>query len=204
MSTNCRPLSKIPFVQLFDGRLEKYGVRERISADTTKNKNRRDLVGRDGVLAVYREEDGGCSFTRLCFTPVPWAVLDALDKEFKIEIVTEHQPQYWGFDTEEEWEAFNKKTSKEHEDEFYADLLNYLNGRPHKISRGTVGMQRAKIAKKIVKRDPELLQPKNRTALMQAVIAIYERDHAVIVRLTDQDIASVKMMAARTDDLPKA
>src|SRR4051812_49869881 len=125
MSTNCRPLSKIPFVQLFDGRLEKYGVREKKYSNTTKNY--RYLVGRDGVLAVYREKDGGCSFTRLCFTPVPWTVLDALAEEFKIEIVTEHQPQYWGFSTEQEWDAFNKKISKEHDDEFYADLLNYLS-----------------------------------------------------------------------------
>src|SRR4029077_3744502 len=48
MSTNYRSTQAIPFAQLFDGRLEKYGVYETIQSDSTDRI--RYLVGRDGVV----------------------------------------------------------------------------------------------------------------------------------------------------------
>ena len=202
MSTYYRPLSKIPFAQLFDGRLKKYGVREKIQADTTKS--RRYLVGCDGILVINRKKDGDSHFTRPSFMPMPWAVCDAISEEFKIEIVSERDHRYWGFATQKEWDAFNEKMAKEDEDEFYSDLLNYVRGKPHGFKRGTVGMAKAKIARTLIRRDPGLVAPKKRDVLLEAVRAIYDRDHSIKVTLTKQDIAAAKMLVARTDDLPKA
>ena len=61
MSTCYAPIPDISFAQLFDGRLEKHGVREEIGAATTERT--RYLIGRDGFLEVHREEKGTCTFT---------------------------------------------------------------------------------------------------------------------------------------------
>lgn len=65
MSTDYRPLKDILFDEVFDGRLEKYGI-AKVLPD--------NLIGRDGVLVVYRGRDGTCTFRRNGFTAVPYAV----------------------------------------------------------------------------------------------------------------------------------
>jgi hypothetical protein len=200
MSTYYRPIPDISFDQLFDGRLEKYGIKEEIVANPTKGM--RYLVGCDGFLQVHREENGTCAFTRRgC---VPWSIFDALTEEFRIELVSEHDHRYWGFATEEEWNACHEQLAKEDEDKFYDNILKYLRGEPNGLLRGTIGMIKAKIAESLVARDPSLMAPEKRDALLDAVRAIYDRDHTVTITLTEQDLAAADMMAARIDDLPKA
>jgi hypothetical protein len=36
----------------------------------------------------------------------PGGILKAISEVFDTEIYSEHEPQFWGFDTEEEWEAW--------------------------------------------------------------------------------------------------
>jgi hypothetical protein len=126
MSTEWRPIPDIPFAKLFDGCLEKYGIREVIVEDATERF--RYLQGPDGFLEAFRGEDGTCSFTRRGV--VPWTIFDAIAEEFEIEWVSEYDYRFWGFAT--------------------------------------------------------------------------EKDHAVKIKLTEQDLAAAELMAARTDDLPKA
>jgi hypothetical protein len=199
MSTDYRPIPDIQFAQLFDGRLEKYGIKEELVAKPRDGE--RYLVGCDGFLQANQQEDGNCTFTRRGF--VPWAVFDALTEEFEIELVSEHDHRYWGFDTQEEWDRFNEKLEKEDEGNFYNDLLHYVCGEPNGIWPGTIGMIKAEIAKTLVESDPGLMAPEKRDALLEAVKAIYDRDHAVIVTLTEKDLAKVELMVARTDDLPQ-
>ncbi len=200
MSTELAPLPDIEFAQLFDGRLERYGIKEKIVADPTEGT--RYLVGRDGFLQVHRAENGTCTFTRRgC---VPWSIYDALAEEFEVELVTEHDYRFWGFATEEEWDNWHKKLAKEHEDSFYNDLLHYVRDEPNDLRPGSVGMIQAKIAKNLVEGDPGLAAPEKRDELLEAMRAIYDRDHAVKITLTEQDLAVAELMAARTDDLPKA
>jgi hypothetical protein len=202
MSTDYRPLKDILFDEVFDGRLEKYGVQEQVRPDTTERD--RYLIGRDGVLVVYQNQDGTCNLRRDSFSVVPYAILDSLAEEFNTEIVTEHDHRFWGFETEEEWDAFNEKLAREHEDKFYKALLHYVRGEPHGLSPGTIGMIQADIAKTIVTREPSLMRPENRSALLAAVERIYEEEHTVKVTLTEQDLAQVAMMVTRTDDLPRS
>jgi hypothetical protein len=200
MSTYYRPLPDIQFAQLFDGRLEKYGIKEKIAADPTEET--RYLVGCDGFLKVHREGNGTCAFMQRGL--LPWSILDALAEEFEIELVSEYDHRYWGFATEQEWDDWNIQLSKKHEDEFYNDLLHYVRGEPNSLTAGSIGMTQAEIAKTLVKNDPSLMAPEQRNALLEAVSAIYDRDHAEIVTLTEQELAAAELMAARTHDLPKA
>jgi hypothetical protein len=202
MSTMYRPLKDLLFAEIFNGRLEKYDIREKVQPDSTET--RRYLAGSDGVLIVYREENATCTFERAGFTAVPWAVFDALAEEFDTEFVSEHDHRFWGFATEEEWDAFNEKIARKYEDEFYKDLLHYVRGEPHGLSPGTIGMIKADIAKTIVTREPSLMKPENRSVLLAAVEGIYDKEHAVKVTLTEQDRAQATMMGARTGDLPRS
>ena len=202
MSTSYRPIPAIPFTELFDGRLDKYGVREKAHADSTQRN--RYLLGSDGVLEAYQNDDGTSSFSRRSFTPVPWTVIDALTEEFETELVSEHDHRFWGFATKEEERDFHEKMAKESEDEFYNDLIHYLRGAPNDLKTGTVGMQKAEIAKGLVASDASLMAPNNRQRLLEAVEAVYDRDHAITVTLTEKDLAAVELMVARTNKLPQA
>jgi hypothetical protein len=202
MSTDYRSTPAIPFAQLFDGRLEKYGVYETIRSDSTEQI--RYLVGRDGVLEAYREENGNSSFARPCFAPIPWAVLDALVEEFEVELVCEHDPRYWGFATEKEWHDWQDQLANEEEDHLYDELVRYVRKEPNDLRPGTVGMLMAEIAAALVASDESLMAPQNRHRLLEAVKAIYDRDHTIAITLTKKNLAAVQLMAARISELPHA
>jgi hypothetical protein len=59
MSTYYAPIPEISFDQLFDGRLEKYGIKEETVANPSERT--RYLVGCDGFLQVNREKNGTCT-----------------------------------------------------------------------------------------------------------------------------------------------
>ena len=202
MSTDYRPIPAIPFIMLFDGCLEKHGVRE--GTGRGREPRRRCLIGRDGVLDAYEEDDRTSSFTRRSFTPVPWAVIDAIEEEFGVELVTEHDHRYWGFANEEEEREFHERIAKEYADELYKDIVLHLRGEPNGLKAGTIGMVKAEIAKALIASDPSLLDPNNRQQLLEAVEAIYDRDHTINVTLTPEDIAAVELMVSRTNKLPQA
>ena len=72
------------------------------------------------------------------------------------------------------------------------------------LSGGPSAWLKRKLLRILIRRDPGLVAPKKRDVLLEAVRAIYDRDHSIKVTLTKQDIAAAKMLVARTDDLPKA
>jgi hypothetical protein len=65
-------------------------------------------------------------------------------------------------------------------------------------------MLQAELAKSLVESDESLIAPNNRQQLLQAVKAIYDRDHAITVTLTPEDMAAVELMVARPNKLPQA
>jgi hypothetical protein len=65
-------------------------------------------------------------------------------------------------------------------------------------------MKWAEIAKRLVENDPTLLLPENKDKLLNEARSTYDRDHALTVTLTPEDLAFVEMIATHEDDLPKA
>jgi hypothetical protein len=89
---------------LFDGRLEDVGVYEHHSKEETS----RDRCLTDSVnfLWVYSNEEGLVStFTRWAPNGNPQRILCAIADEFDVDIVSEYEPQFWGYEATEEWEA---------------------------------------------------------------------------------------------------
>jgi hypothetical protein len=71
-------------------------------------------------------------------------------------------------------------------------------------SRRTVGERKAQIAKRPVGEDPALISPERRVELLEKIETIYARDRAVVVTLSDEEMAFAQMTVSHEDDLPKA
>ena len=104
MSTYYSLIKKIPGCDVFDGRLEEFGIREQIVPDQTTDRHRCLTDGHEYVWVIM---DGAGYFWHVWGTSkIPYAVADAFDAD----IVSEHQAKFWGFDTEEEWERWQKQS----------------------------------------------------------------------------------------------
>lgn len=178
MSTYYKTSKPIAAQELFGDRLQKHGVAEQVvrsaRADT---KCLTDEI--NGYIWVHIDDDGLVrSFTRYLPCGNPRHVLAAIEDEFRVKIYSEYQPQYWGFDTQEEWDAFQKEMSRRHDNEFYRDICHFIKGEPCKIKRGSNGMIMAKIAKKLVKGEPTLIARKRKDELLQRVRDIFLKNPA--------------------------
>jgi hypothetical protein len=182
--------------------LDKFGIREYQPGGSETPRLLTD--GRNFLLVNCGENDLVAGFTRRAWCNAPQRILEAISNEFNVQIVSEYEPEYWGYETQAEWDAAWELRAREHEQEFYEQVEKFIQGETHDIRPGTVGMTQAEIAKDLVARNPELLAAGNRKHLIQAVEAIYNRDHAVTVTLTDEDMALARMMATHEDDLPQA
>ena len=129
------------------------------------------------ICGYFSEDDGLVhSFTRWGFND-PRKFLNAVVQAFDTDIVSEHEPRYWGFDSQEEWNAALEELNRKSRDHFYADILRFVSGELNDIREGTVGEIQAKIAEQLVESDPEFLLPEQRDRLMKAVEEIFNRDH---------------------------
>jgi hypothetical protein len=109
MSTDFRLLQRVRACDLFDGRLEELNVHEHFNPTQT-SKKRRCLTDGKNYLWVYMDDDGFVSsLTRWMRNGDPSEILGAIAVAFDTGVVSECEPQYWGFDTMEEWDAAEKK-----------------------------------------------------------------------------------------------
>jgi hypothetical protein len=201
MSTNYAPSKKIRACDLFDGRLEKYGVREQLTDDAIETS--RCLTDGHNCLWVSIKDFGLVGLFSRYGANAADKILNAVADTFDTEVASEHEPHYWGFDTQEEWDAAWDQMAKEDEERFYTETLKYLRGQPNDIKKGTVGMCKAEIAKKLLEKDTALLLPENKEKLLNGIKSVYDREHTVTVTLTPQEVAVAKMAVTHEDDLPR-
>jgi hypothetical protein len=153
---------------------------------------------------VIYENGVACIDVRNLWCAPEREILNAIAEAFDTDIVSEHQPEYWGFDTQEEWDADKKRIHEEYERQFHVELLKHLRGEPTDIQPGTIGMKKAEIAKSLVEKDPSFMEPANRDKLRGEIDAIYDREHTVKVTLSPADIAAAVMLVTHEDVLPRA
>jgi hypothetical protein len=203
MSTSYRPLKEISAHDLFDKRLEELGIREHAAVGS--NERSRCLTDGRNYLWVYIDERGNISdLVRYAPNGAPGKIMNAIGQVFETYIASEYEAKYWGFDTEEEWEAFQEKLSKEARDEFYVDLVKFLRNEPHDIAPGTNGMTMAEIGKALVEKDSSLVKSENKEKLLAKVDEVFLGEHVTWVELTPEDVALAEMIATHEDDLPQA
>jgi hypothetical protein len=202
MSTDFRPLTPIRMADLFDGRLQDVGVHEHHSEEATANP--KCLTDGQNCLWVHADEEGLVSSFSRHGRNAPQRILGAIADEFDVDIVSEYEPQFWGYETQEEWDAAWTEMAEKDEQNFYNEVAKFVRGENHDIRPGTIGMIQAEIAKRLITDSPDLLAQDKRPELIKAVKQIYERDHAVTVKLSEKELAVVRMYATHEDDLPKA
>ncbi len=103
MSLNFSTEQQIRFCDIFDGRLTKFGVHE------DRGRSVSDGVGclTDGrnYVWAYSDDNGFLSVLTVYAGNASAGILVALSEAFGTKIYSENEPQYWGFDTQEEWDA---------------------------------------------------------------------------------------------------
>jgi hypothetical protein len=174
MSVDFVPMRKIKFAALFDGQLEKFGVKELVTPRTTSYwKCLSD--DRGNCLWIDEGEDGSVGGMK-CYAPNgnPSKILCLIQETFNTKIVSEFDPEYWGFDTEAEWET-GLREFKFEEDRFFVDLLKFIANEPNGIRAGTYDETTAKIAKRLVEVDPTLVLPAKRQELKERIKEVRDR-----------------------------
>ena len=92
MSIDFRPLTPIWMAALFDGRLEKAGVREHHNKNN-RYEGSRCLTDGCNFLWVFPNDEGLVrEFTRWFPNGNPERILRAISDEFDVDIVSEHEP----------------------------------------------------------------------------------------------------------------
>jgi hypothetical protein len=171
MSTNYMLAIAVTAHDLLGVRLNKFGIREHLAAKTDEGS--RCLTDGRNYLWVYLTEDGLVgSLTRYAGN-ASGKILDAIAEEFDTAIFSEYEPEFWGFDTQEEWDAAMDEMADPQLNEFYADVCAYVRGEPNEIGSGSIGEIQAKIAKTLIEKDPSLLEPQNKDKLLREMDAIY-------------------------------
>jgi hypothetical protein len=112
---------------LFDGRLATFGVHEWVAPDrapndgqdndlsvllTLQSAQKRTLTdGQGNYLWVWIDDDGAVEFFTRYGRNDAVAILAAVAEAFETEIFSEDEPQFWGFETNEELEGHIREIS---------------------------------------------------------------------------------------------
>ena len=152
---------------LFDGGLENAGVLEHQSKNTTNDS--KCLTDGRNFLWVFGDDEGRVStFTNYGFNDAT-RILVAIAKQFGVDLASEYDPQYWGYETREEWDAAWTEIAENEERDFYNEVAKLVRGENHSIQPGTIGIIKAEIAKRLIAESPDLLAEDKRSELIKAV-----------------------------------
>ena len=188
MSINFHLGKNVNFEELFDGRLERFGIRECVIEGST-SANHRYLTNGNSLLWIYGHE----FVTSLCwyshYGPSE-KILAAIAVTFDTEIYSE-----------EEWETWQKNFFEEYEANFYIEIMKHVKGEPNNIQPGTNEMSKAKIAKNLIAENPNLASPDLQKELMEMINKIYKDKHTVKVELDKKDIAKARLAVTHENDL---
>lgn len=201
MSTEYATLKKILACDLFDGRLGRFNVFEHLNDEA--NETKRCLSDSRNYVWVHIDANGFVACITRYGRNAPRKILDAISDAFDTDIVSEYEPEYWGFDTQEEWDAAMDKLAAESKDRFYIQILKYLRGEANDLIPGTIGMIEAQIAERLVAQEPELMLVQNKNKLLSAIDEVYQREHVVQYTLSAADVAFARMIVTHEDDLPQ-
>lgn len=171
MSTDFRTKSKIMMSDLFDGRLSKYGISEHCNEDTKCTT--RCLTDNDNFIWVFGNAAGRATSISRFGMNSPEHILNAIAQEFDTEIYSEHEPQFWGFSSQEEWDEWQLEQSKIFRDNFYKEIIQHLAGDAVRYAEGTIGQIEMEIAKELSNQNPDLLLPENKEKLLSEIDKVY-------------------------------
>ncbi|MFC1665388.1 hypothetical protein ACFL17_07140, partial [Pseudomonadota bacterium] len=134
----------------------------------------------------------------------PDLIIEALDAEFNVKIVTEYEPEYWGFSTHEEWEAWAKEEAKVADQKHYEMLIKHSKGEQIEYGSSTVGYAKANIAKELIEKDPTLGLPERKDDLLDMVEKTDSDRRRNKVKITPTDWQWAEAISTPDDEWPQA
>jgi hypothetical protein len=171
-----KPLPNLRFDNLFDGRLVKFRIYERVTSKTTAT--HRSVT--DGTNSVWVDSDANGLVEKIAV----WGNNDAewlfavITFKYSVKIISEFEPQYWGFDSEDEWHIAVWVDD-------LSDSYSMLIGPPptqiselsamEDIHRRVTMLQilRHQIAARLIDADPSLREVENKHKLLRAAAVEY-------------------------------
>jgi hypothetical protein len=181
MFTDYRLNKTLWIEEIFDGRLERFGIHETFVAEATPDW--RCLTDGNSVLWVegYEEIEFLLGFGMFNATE---KILTAIEKAFDVEIISEHQQQYWGKEGEEECRCDRREVAEEVQAKLNILIMRYVRGESPNIELNSSFMPVANIAKDLIIENPDLASPDREEALLkktnQICIEKYNATHGVI------------------------
>ena len=110
MSAEYKTSKRIATSDLFDGRLERYGIREAVHEDWG-DEYLRCLTDGHNIIGVLLNDEYVWQFTRNSLAG-GYGILSVIAEVFNVEIFSEDDPQYWGFETHEEFHQWMKMSGE--------------------------------------------------------------------------------------------
>jgi hypothetical protein len=138
-------------------------------------------------------------------------IFDAIFKAYGVEIITEYQPKYWGFQSHLEWRAAR---SMERHKAFFVEFLKYLDGQPNEIeaefaqrtfvlndAMPSINMLKALIARQFIIQDSSLANPENKIKLIvDMLIELENLGNAIQFDAEEDEIFNEERRAQRKEE----
>jgi hypothetical protein len=174
MLTHYRLEKKIKFEELFDGRLERFGVYNACTKVVTHTWG--CLHDDRNSLLVEGDEYVETMTGFGLFNPTE-KILTAITTAFNTKIFSEYNPQVWMYKTEEEWRRDRRKSTERNPDIFYNMVIKLVRGETQECTAFGDGFLMVRIAKELIFEDPDLASPEREMELMMKTnkrsIAVY-------------------------------
>src|SRR5215207_6455898 len=100
-------------------------------------------------------------------------MIASISLALNVRIVCEHEPEFWGFKTQKEWDEAWDKIGEGREQSLHIELLKYVRGEENNLSAYSV--EEGEIAKKLVRENPSLLLPENQEELLKEAKDIFTK-----------------------------
>jgi hypothetical protein len=164
MLTHYRLEKKIKFEELFDGRLERFGVYNACTKVVTRtwgclHDDRNSLIVHGDELVESMTGFGLFNATE--------KILTAITTAFNTEIFSEYNPQVWMYKTEEEWHRDRRKSTERNPVIFYNMVIEHARGETQECTLLRDGLLMVKVAKDLIIENPDLASPEREMELME-------------------------------------
>jgi hypothetical protein len=203
MSTCYRLEKNISMNELFGGCLERFGIhKEKVEGKPTgerrlltEGRNSLWICGDNITEEIYASAASRC----------PGKILAAIALVFDTNIWSEHNPQFWGFETDDKWEYSRDHFGREGREELYTEIIRFVEGQQNHIDLEVIGMRQAIIAKNLIAENPDLSSPVQEASLMQMIDKEYmEIDFDHPPTQGEDEMMIAKVIASMNDNLRRA
>ena len=174
MFTYYRLDKKIKFKELFDGRLEKFGVYNACTKVVTRTWG---CLHDDRNSLVVEGDEVVESMTGFGLFNATEKILTAITTAFNTKIFSEYQPRVWMYKTEEEWRHDQRKSIERNPVIFYNMVIKHVREETQELTPFRDGWLMVKAAKDLIVENPDLASLEREMELMEKTnrrsIAIY-------------------------------